>query len=225
MKKTLLALVLALAAGFAAHAQIGVIGGWTTSKTNIDGAWNPDVKNMSLYHLGVAYNFDLGPFFSLLPALAYQVKGSTVSDLSGARTLASKAGYLELELGMQLGLDLLILRPFFLFEPFVGYQVIGDGERLNVFSLDSRFSSSSYNSSDLNRYLDQAKNKFEVGFGVGGGVELLKHLQFSVQWFMNVGKLYDGNKLAKDAVASYIVDNYKDLKNYSGVKITLGLFF
>ena len=39
---------------------------------------------------------------------------------------------------------------------------------------------------------------------------------------MNLGKLYDGNKLA---VGDYDFSKYANLRNYQGVKITLGLFF
>jgi hypothetical protein len=43
-----------------------------------------------------------------------------------------------------------------------------------------------------------------------------------VQWFKNIGQLYDGNKV--DATV-FEWSGIKDIKNYSGVKITLGMFF
>ena len=215
MKKFVLTLALVFAT-LAANAQIGVIGGWTSSRSGVEGnTFSRDaLKSVSLYHVGVAYKVDMGALFTFQPALVYQAKGTKVEN--PVTTLSSRAGFMELELGMQLGLDLLAFRPYFLFEPFLGYQVISESEDVNM---------ASFSSKDLNKYLSDAKNKFEVGFGIGGGVEILNHLQLSFQWFMNVGKLYDGNKLNTDAIMGQALSGYKDLKNYSGVKLTLGMFF
>ena len=103
-----------------------------------------------------------------------------------------------------MGIDLLALRPYFLFEPFIGYD-LGALNRLN---------------GEVNQVLNEAKNKFEGGFGVGGGIELVNHIQISVQWFMNFGKLFNGNKLNNTDWS-----RLTNLNNYQGVKITLGLFF
>lgn len=218
MKKLLLTLALAFATLTAANAQIGIVGGWSTSRTNNAGSWDASVKNMSLWNAGLAYKFEIGPFFTIQPALIYQVKGTNVE--SYMQTLSSRSGFLELNLGLQLGLDLLALRPFILFEPFIGYQVYGNEDFLALSNL-----SLSQANANFNRYLADAKNKLEFGFGVGGGIELLNHLQVSAQWFMNAGQLYNGDKLTSDAVMSTVVGHFGDLKNYSGVKITLGLFF
>ena len=209
MKKIILTLALVFAS-IAANAQFGVIGGWTSSRTGAEGSVfkRENLKSVSLYHVGVAYKVDMGALFTIQPALVYQAKGTLVEDSLGS--LSSRGGFLELELGMQLGLDLLAFRPYFLFEPFLGYQVVSEGENLTA--------------QDMNTQLNNAKNKFEVGFGIGAGVEILNHLQLSFQWFMNVGKLYDANKLNADVMGAAL-SNYKDLKNYQGVKLTLGMFF
>ena len=123
---------------------------------------------------------------------------------------------MELGLGMQLGVDLLVFRPFFLFEPFIGYQVYGS-EDYNIFTYGMDME-------PFRSYLRDAKNKFEGGFGVGGGLELMNHFQISVQWFKNIGQLYSGDKLSASAVEAAVSD-LKDVKNYSGIKITLGMFF
>lgn len=219
MKKLILTLALAFATLTAANAQIGVFGGWSTSRTDNGGNWEATVKNMSLWNAGLAYKFEIGPFFTIQPGLAYQVKGTNVQ--SALQSLASRSGFLELDLGLQLGLDLLVLRPFFLFEPFIGYQVY-DNEEFRLLSYNF---GQSVQDGNLTTYLANAKNKFEFGFGVGGGIELLNHLQVSAQWFMNAGQLFNADRLTADAVKSVAVSNFQDLKNYSGVKITLGLFF
>ena len=216
MKKLILCIALALAGVASANAQFGVIGGWTSSNTKVDGNWKPDTHSMSLYHLGVAYKIKMGPLFSAQPELAYQVKGATIKD--AFTSLSTRSGYVELGLGMQLGVDLLIFRPFFLFEPFLGYQVYGNED----LQLVSSVSSTPLSFSSVGNSLKDAKNKFEGGFGIGGGLELMNHFQITVQWFKNIGQLYDGNKV--DATV-FEWSGIKDIKNYSGVKITLGMFF
>ena len=200
MKKLLLTLALMLGTLTAANAQFGIIGGWTTAKApSTVGDLLP--KNASLFHAGVAYKFEIGPFFALQPALVYQGKATYVNQQS---SLYSRSNFLELELGTQVGIDLLALRPYFLFEPFIGVD-LGALNKLN---------------GEVSQVLNDAKKKFEYGFGVGAGIELVSHIQISVQWFMNFGKLYDANKLT---VADF--QRFTDLKNYQGVKVTLGLFF
>ena len=210
MKKLFLTLALVFATLASANAQFGVIGGWTSSNAKVDGSWKPDTKSMSLYHLGVAYKIKMGPLFAAQPELSYQVKGAVLND--NISTLSTRGSYVELGLGMQLGVDLLVFRPFFLFQPFIGYQVYGN-EDLQVFGPSS---------SVLYNQLKDAKNKFEGGFGVGGGLELMNHFQITVQWFKNIGQLYDGGKFNDYAD---VLSGLKDVKNYSGVKITLGMFF
>ena len=201
MKKLLLTLALVFGTLTAANAQFGIIGGWTMAKVPTTGA-ELMPKNGNLFHAGVAYKFDFGPFFTLQPELVYQGKASYVEH--GGSTLYSRGNYLELGVGAQVGIDLLALRPYFLFEPFIGYD-LGALNRLN---------------GEVNQVLNEAKNKFEGGFGVGGGIELVNHIQISVQWFMNFGKLFNGNKLNNTDWS-----RLANLNNYQGVKITLGLFF
>lgn len=201
MKKLLLTLALVFGTLTAANAQFGIIGGWTMAKVPTTGA-ELMPKNGNLFHAGVAYKFDFGPFFTLQPELVYQGKASYVEH--GGSTLYSRGNYLELGVGAQVGVDLLALRPFLLLEPFIGVDL----GALNKFN------------GNVSQTLNEAKNKFEGGFGVGGGIELVNHIQISVQWFMNFGKLYDPNKLIGAEMNSL-----NSLKNYQGVKISLGLFF
>lgn len=216
MKKLILTIALALATFTAANAQFGIIGGYTTSNTKLSGStFTAELKNANLWHAGIAYKIEMGPIFTLQPALVYQTKGSVVND--GLRALQTNTGYVELEIGAQVGIDLLAFRPFFLLEPFIGYGVVSN-EKLSV-------SGTSIGSDELNKYLNDAKNKLEVGFGVGGGVEIFDHVQVSVQWFMNVGNLYNGDKLNSEAAYSAFTTGYKDIKNYQGIKVSVGIFF
>jgi len=217
MKKLFLTLALVLLSFTAAHAQFGIIGGFTSSSTKIPKGsnWSAEVNKAPLWHAGIAYKIGMGPFFALQPQLVYQTKGSKVND--GVRDLKSQAGFVELELSAQLGLDLLMVRPFVMIEPFIGYDIL-PGEMLNG-------SITGATVDEVNKYLRNAKNRFEVGFGVGGGLEVMRHVQVSVQWFMNTGKLFNEEKLAGNEIMKVVSTNYKDIKNYQGLKVTVGIFF
>ncbi len=197
MKKLIAVIAVVFATMAMAHAQIGIVGGFTSSKTNLK---DVDLKAMSLYHAGVAYKFEIGPVFCIQPALVYQAKGAKLQDVKTAEDFQLKTGYVELLAGLQVGIDLAVVRPFALFEPFIGYQVTGNEK---------------WDTGDWKGSITGVTNKFEYGFGVGGGVELFDHVQLSVQWFKNLGSLY---KSESPIDASQKV-------NYQGIKFTLGLFF
>ena len=229
MKKLFCIIAIALVSASAASAQhFGVIGGFTSSKTSINTQdWMSNVNNVSLFHAGVAYYQEIGPYFAIQPQLAFQMKGASVQEMVGTgdaktalSTLNTKAGFIELSAGLQAGIDLLAVRPYILFEPFVGVQVTG----LDNYSDAAAALAEDYKAA-MNSYLADAKNKVEFGFGVGGGVQILEHFQVSVQWFMNLGKLYNDGKIDADAAKSAVLSSYKDIKNYQGIKVSLGVFF
>ena len=219
MKKILTLLVAVLATASVAHAQFGIIGGFTSSKTSIDTKnISENIKNVSLFHAGIAYKVKLPLGFAIQPALTYEMKGANLEQVKsineGLSSLSTKAGYIQLGAGIQWGIDLLVARPFLLVQPFFGYQVTGS-EKL---SADGSVSISS-----INDVFKTAKNKLEYGFELGGGVEVVKHIQVSVVWFKNLGYLYDGDKITD--VGAAVIGAYKDTKNYSGIKVSVGIFF
>ena len=218
MKKILTLLVAVLATASVAHAQFGIIGGFTSSKTSIDTKnISENFKGVSLFHAGIAYKVKLPLGFAIQPALTYEMKGANLEQVKsineGLSSLSTKAGYIQLGAGIQWGIDLLVARPFLLVQPFFGYQVTGS-EKLNVLNASGE---------EYNNFFKTAKNKLEYGFELGGGVEVVKHIQVSVVWFKNLGYLYDGDKITD--VGAAVMGAYKDTKNYSGIKVTLGIFF
>lgn len=209
MKKILTAAALFLSM-VAANAQVGVIGGMTSS--SIGGA-SDESKNITLYHVGVVDKLDLGMGFALQPALTYQVKGA---ELKQNNDVHSRTGFLELGLGAQWGVDLLAFRPYLFAEPFVGYGLTGS-EKLSV-------PDTGMDNEKINAALNEAKNKLEYGFGIGAGLEITRHIQLSCQWFKNMGMLYKDGEFDKNVLED-IKASYQDLKNYSGVKFSLAILF
>ena len=219
MKKILTFLVAVLATASVAHAQFGIIGGFTSSKTSIDTKnISENFKGVSLFHAGIAYKVKLPLGFAIQPALTYEMKGANLDQVKsineGLSSLSTKAGYIQLGAGIQWGIDLLVARPFLLVQPFFGYQVTGS-EKLTA--------DGSVSISSIDDVFKTAKNKLEYGFELGGGVEVVKHIQVSVVWFKNLGYLYDGDKLTD--VTGAVLGAYKDTKNYSGFKVSVGIFF
>lgn len=225
MKKLLTLVAVLFASATMAHAQFGIVGGMTVSGTNIEtkNLWD-NAKNVTLYHIGVAYQIDMSMGFSVQPSLTYEMKGANLESTASVYgwnvadlNLNSKSGYLELGAALQWGPDLIIARPFVMVEPYLGYQVVA-ADKSAAKLLDSALTSSSDN---FDKDINNAKNKLEYGIGIGVGVDLLKHLQLTVQYFKSLGPLYsnDGSLSQLDWEA------VKDIQNYNGVKVTLGFFF
>lgn len=224
MKKVLTFIVAILATATMANAQLGIIGGFTSSKTTLDNKFDEYLKGANMFHAGLAYKQKLMLGFAVQPQLTYEMKGAAV-DAATVQAVGdaikgidfSSAGYLELGVGVQWGMDLLVFRPFVFAEPFIGYQITGKKDAANVV-MDG-----------VNASLNNAKNKLEYGIGLGAGVEVVKHIQVSVQWFKNLGHLYNDGKIdvqsISDAAQKAVVDQFKDAKSYSGVKVSLGIFF
>lgn len=182
-----------------AYAQFGIVGGITSSTTEMTTA--EDVKSMSLYHAGLTYKFNLGAGFAIQPSVLYQVKGANLGELNTASSedFKVKSGYVELPVGLQWGPDLMVFRPFVMAEPFIGYQV----------------TSSDRGADSIEGWTEQAKNKFEYGFALGGGLELAGNIQLSVQWFNNMGSL----------VNSSSSDFSDKVKNFKGIKFSVAILF
>ena len=204
MKKILTLIVALVATATVAHAQFGIVGGLNFSNAKFDNAsqFVDAAKNATLWHAGVAWKMSLPLGFAIQPELTYQVKGVKIEDVPSATAKDFKFnnGYIELGAGVQWGPDLIVARPYVFAQPFIGYLV------------------------NPNKQITNAKditNKLEYGIGLGGGVELFKHFQLSVQWFKNLGNIVNGNASSTSDVWKEV----KDLKSYQGVRVSLGIFF
>lgn len=226
MKKLFTIVAVLFASATMAHAQFGIVAGINFSNTNLSSqqVWE-QAKSVTLFHVGAAYKFNLGAGFALQPALTYEMKGASINDSANfaawSGSLDSKSGFLEMGVGLQWGPDLIIGRPFVMLQPFLGYMIAPGGEKSssNILGIGTSID-------DFNADLEKAKNKVEYGFSIGAGIELIKHLQLSIQYFMNLGKLYNSDgKVDGTKVWDNVKDNFSDINNYNGVKLTLGFFF
>lgn len=184
MKKLLTVIVVALASVTMAHAQFGIVGGYTSSTTKLKEAAN-EVKSASLWHAGVAYKINIGSL-AVQPSLTYNMKGTTIDNVQ------YKTGYVEASAGLQVGLDLLVARPFLVAEPFIGYQVYGNEQAIK-----------------------DVTNKLDWGFGLGIGADVLNHVQLRIEWFKNLGALADASKQA--AIDALKDTNYQGIKITAGL--------
>ena len=204
--KRILLLFAVLFCTMSASAQVGIIGGLTSTHTDLKGAW-ADKGNLNMYHAGILARMSLVKgFLYLQPALIYNVKGANLQELSAAsaESFQLKTGYLELPVQLQAGFSLgKALRLYGLAEPFAGLALNSD-----MFDGDQRKES-----------MQNLKTRWEWGVGLGAGVELFEHVQVSLKYFWNFGNPYnsdiqfDGNN---------VFSNF-DIEKCGGISLSLAL--
>jgi len=233
MKKVLAIIAIAFASMSIAHAQFGIIGGFTSSSTQIDKEnLKANLNNISLYHVGLTYKLDLGLGLAIQPSLTYEMKGATLNeDMTGSevvdvtKTINTKTGFAEFGLDLQWGPDLVAFRPFIFASPFIGYMVSQE-ETSSVESSIGGETATSFDSEKAKAWAEEAKNRLEYGFGIGLGVDVMKFVQLKAQYFMNLGNLYNEGQVvnAKD-VWNTVKDSYGNVENYNGIKVSLAILF
>lgn len=188
MKKLVIAIATILLA-VNASAQVGIIAGVTSSETDYKAAW-ANANDINLFHVGATLKLPLPLGFAVQPSILYNMKGSSIGSVANDNgtdtefTVDTKTGFLEVPVQVQWGIGIAgVVRPYVFVEPFVGYAIT------NETSTDLKVSTWTGDKTEEN--WDNVKNRLEYGFGVGAGVELIKHLQVSVRYFWNMGTLYD----------------------------------
>ena len=218
MKKIFAIIAVAFASVMVANAQIGLVAGFGSSSTTIN---EEDIlsnlNGVNDYHVGLAFKLPLPLGFAIQPELTYQIKGADLGAIvnEGAETKAEdfnfKNGVAQLNVGVQWGLDLVAFRPFVMAKPYVGYVVTEDfAEQI---------------STDTENTLKEAQNKLQYGFSIGAGVDLLEHFQLSVEFFKELGNLFNENGEVNASADDVDTSKLTDLSNYGGIKVSLGFFF
>ena len=197
MKRLFLIAAFALFAMSASAQQIGIIAGITGAGSELKGS---EIGAFDQYHAGIVANFPVMEGFRLQPELIYKVKGTSVDQVgSGNDRYDMKVGFIEFGLEGQVGVGRDFLRVYGLVEPFIGYNLKDQG---------------------WDKEKDPIENlswdKTEYGLAVGGGVELLQHLQASVKYFWNMGSVKgDVNKIV----------NNDEVRNFNGITLSLAVLF
>ena len=221
MKKIIAFITMALASIMIANAQVGVIGGFTTSTTEINTEnLAKNFEGVEQYHVGIVAKLPLPLGFAVQPELLYQVKGAELSGMinSGgeegttvtAEDFETKDGFAELGIGLQWGIDLVALRPFVFGKPFAGIRV-------------NSFTEGNVVKDGTDKTLENAKNNIEYGFSVGAGLELLEHFQLSLEFYKNLGKLFNEGEVQFDSETA--TNDFSNLDSYTGFKVSLAFLF
>ena len=199
MKKLIVFAAALLVCATAFAEGFGIVGGYTSSSMKMQ---EMTFKSSAGVHAGFAYNVPLGIGFSLQPELIYNVKGYNWQGDKDAAALQEKAkfGYVEVPVQFQWGPDLLLLRPYVLAEPFVGFAVTGK---------------KILTAGETKVNWDNFKSRLEYGVGVGAGIEIYNRVQVSFKYYWN----FEDAKQWSD-----ITDKVKG-KGFSGLLFTAGIFF
>ena len=182
-------LVIAIAAAFiavSASAQIGVIAGITSSQSNYKDAW-ANINEVTQYHVGATLKLPLPLGLAVQPSIIYNMKGASIEAAktegveTAAATIDTKTGFLEVPVQVQWGIGLAgVVRPYVFAEPFVGLAINGEEKTSLAGLVDT----------ENKQEWENVKDRLEYGFGVGAGIEILRHLQVSVRYYWNLGGLY-----------------------------------
>lgn len=180
MKKILVLVTLFMLFSVQGFSQLGIKGGFNfTSFGDInlgkDATLKTAFENKTGYHIGIVYKARI-PFIGLAiqPELLYsQVNGSLAisgSDASASPMVTDmKLTYLQLPVGLQWGLDLMLFRPYIQAVPYIGLSLGRDNGTKN---------------------LQWDINKFRYGIGLGAGIDIWK-LQISGKYNWDLGKVTD----------------------------------
>ena len=207
--KKLIVIAASLLIAASAHAQLGVVAGITSSKSNLEEAY-ADINNVNKYHVGITYKLDLG-LIAIQPSIIYNVKGTSMEGLkvgslqTGIGQMDYKTGYLEVPVQVQAGINLGLARVYGFAEPFVGY------------ALSNEVSSNLWK--EPQQTWENVKSRLEYGVGLGVGVELIKHVQVAVKYYWNMGDMY-GTEINFATIKGTIAE-----QKASGISASVALLF
>lgn len=151
------------------------------------------VRTRAGFVAGAVFSFDLPVRgMTIQPELNYISKGAR---FSGERSFDLRSDYIELPVNIQAGLDLILLRPFLMVSPYIGYAV--------------------FRKNDLDISREQL-NRFEYGIGAGAGMDFWR-FQLQVKYNWNLSSLIGGT-------GDEVPDNLRK-GNLRGLDVSLVLFF
>lgn len=183
MKKFLLIVTALMLISVPGFSQLGIKGGLNfTSFGDIDlgkdATFKSATEKKTGYHVGLLYKVKIPVIgLTIQPELLFSQVNSTVSIMENSSTTSSpveasgdmKLSYLQLPVGLQFGVDLMLFRPFLQVVPYIGYSFANDNSSKN---------------------LEWDVNRFRYGIGLGAGLDIWK-LQVSGRYCWDLGKAAD----------------------------------
>lgn len=186
--------------------KVGVKGGINfTSLSRFElGYISESVSSYTGFNAGVAFSFDLPvQGMTIQPELNYVSKGAMYR---GPENFSFRTDFVELPVNLQVGLDLIFLRPYLMVSPYIGYAVLKKPEAMEW--------------SEINR--------FQYGVGIGGGVDFWR-FQLQVKYNWSIGQL--AKDLPEDGLSAgdtgFEIQPTGPVRmgNYRGLEVNLVFFF
>lgn len=230
--KRILIMAAALMVAASAYAQIGKIGGVTTSATTLSEAYSDilEAENVNQYHIGLVSKHVLPFGFVLQPAVVYDVKGASLKSnieagSAGEFNIASfdaKTGYAEFQLQLQWGVTIAeqVLRVYALAEPSVSYAVHASTKSGNFIA--EMISKDEPQWTDITEW--DGINRLQYGVGLGGGIEIFDDIQLSARYYWDFGRLFNDEGKISDLNVKEYASLMKDSR-CSGIKVSLAFLF
>lgn len=176
MKKILLLVTACMLLSLQGFAQFGIKAGLNFNKLgDIDTKGNISsvFDQKTGFHAGVLYRFKVPVIgIAIQPELLYsQINGQLNLIQNSSNSLKSdvSVGYLQLPVALQMGLDLVLLRPYLQVVPYIGCTIANDVKIKNL-KMDAE--------------------KLNYGIGVGAGIDIWR-LQVSGRYNWDLGKVAD----------------------------------
>jgi hypothetical protein len=162
-------LMLLISSSAFSQAKFGIKGGLNfNSYKDVSGNVNNTWNNQTGYHFGVLIQTKVPIIgLGLQPELLFVRKGVEDPDVPANSFYLD---YLQLPINVQVGLDLLLFRPFIMVSPYISYA-IGKGDMLENAEWDNL-------------------NRLDYGYGLGAGIDIWK-LQITGKYNWSMGKLQD----------------------------------
>lgn len=164
------------------------------------------VSTYTGFTAGVAFSFDLPvQGMTIQPELNYVSKGAMYRGPEDFR-MDFRTDFIELPVNLQVGLDLILFRPYLMVSPYIGYAVYKLPERVRWDGI----------------------NRFQYGVGIGGGVDFWR-LQLQVKYSWNIGQLIRGISQSgisyPEGTSGEGQTGSARLGNYRGLEVNLVFFF
>lgn len=163
------------------------------------------VTSYTGFSAGLAFSFDLPvQGMTIQPELNYISKGAMYRGPEDFR-VDFRTDFIELPVNLQVGLDLILFRPYLMVSPYIGYAVYKLPEQVQWDGI----------------------NRFQYGVGIGGGVDFWR-IQLQVKYNWNIGQLVRGipqsGILSPKGPAEEETGSVR-LGNYRGLEVNLVFFF